>query len=294
MNDAPAQSSLAPWFGAKRTMAPTVIQQLGPHRAYWEPFCGSMSILLNKPAVMMETVNDLHGDLVNLAWVIQDPQTCQELYWRLRRTLFAHEVFRASQGVIRSGPVPDRAQRQECVERAYHYFVVSWMGIGGVAGTPNYHHGFARRFSSKGGPPGLRFTGAVESLPWWHERLRAVVILSCDGIDICERCEDREGTVIYADPPYLVKGAKYVHDFTGEHHRRLAAALGRFKLTRVVVSYYEHPDIESLYPGWRKLEVRVAKSMVNTGKRTEGRTEAPEVLLVNGEIIPQAKENGRG
>lgn len=33
-------TAIAPWFGSKRAMAPTIAEQLGPHRAYLEPFCG--------------------------------------------------------------------------------------------------------------------------------------------------------------------------------------------------------------------------------------------------------------
>ncbi len=51
---------------------------------------------------------------------------------------------------------------------------------------------------------------------------------------------------IYCDPPYLVKGAKYVHDFTDSQHEDLAKLLRRFKHTRVVVSYYEHPALDEL------------------------------------------------
>jgi DNA adenine methylase len=63
-------------------------------------------------------------------------------------------------------------------------------------------------------------------------------------------------------------------------HERLAAALCRFKLTRVVVSYYEHPALNDLYPGWAKLDIGCAKNMANVGGR-DGRTESPEVLLIN-------------
>jgi len=41
--------ALAPWFGGKRNMAPMIVQELGPHNSYWEPFCGSMAVLLAKP-----------------------------------------------------------------------------------------------------------------------------------------------------------------------------------------------------------------------------------------------------
>lgn len=47
---APIITAIAPWFGSKRTLAPRIVAELGSHRAYWEPFCGSMAVLLAKPA----------------------------------------------------------------------------------------------------------------------------------------------------------------------------------------------------------------------------------------------------
>lgn len=223
MTTAPKIGALAPWFGSKRTLAPRIIEALGPHRVYWEPFCGSMACLLAKPRATMETVNDLHGDLVNLARVIRDEDMSGRLYWRLRRTLSTEAFFRESLALIRAEPTPNRDDPPN-VDRAYHYFVASWSGMNGVAGTSSTNTNFARRFSSKGGAPAVRVMNTIESLPWWHERLRTVTILSGCGIDLCERIEDRVGTVIYVDPPYLVKGAKYVHDFAKADHDRLAAA----------------------------------------------------------------------
>ena len=63
--------AIAPWFGGKRTLAATVVQEIGPHKSFWDPACGGVSILLAKPRSSHETVNDLHGDLTNLAWVLQ-------------------------------------------------------------------------------------------------------------------------------------------------------------------------------------------------------------------------------
>jgi DNA adenine methylase len=160
--------------------------------------------------------------------------------------------------------------------------VASWIGLSGVAGTSARNTNFARRFSSLGGDPATRFAGAVRSIPQWRRRLERVQVLRSDGIGLCEKVEDREGVVIYADPPYLVKGAKYLHDFAASDHDRLAAALGRFRRTRVVVSYYDHPELARLYPGWHRRRVNVAKGLVQSGKRDErGRTDAPEVLLSN-------------
>lgn len=280
-------SALAPWFGAKRTIAADIVAEFGPHSAYWEPFCGSMAVLLAKEPCSMETVNDLHGDLVNLGRTVQHPMEGPKLYRRLRRTMLAKELFEESAAVIRGEafePTP---------LRAFHYFVVSWFGRNGVSGTSSYNAGFCVRYTKNGGHAAKRFSSAVNSIPAWRERLRNVTILSQDGIGLCERIEDSPRVVIYCDPPYIAKGAKYVHDFDAAAHERLARVLGRFKETRVVISYYDHPLLDSLYPGWTKRRIKATKAMVNQGMRNKkGATEAPEVLLINGPSLVGEASDG--
>ena len=261
-------------------MAPAVVELLGPHSVYWEPFCGSMAVLLKKSACRTEVVNDLHADLVNLARVVQSPTLGPKLYRALRRVLVSEALFRDSLLSVRTADAPANGRLDW--ERAFHYFISSWQGMNGVAGTADVNTCFARRFTSLGGDAGARWVGAVRSIPRWRKRIERVQILSCDGIEICEKVEDRDGVVVYADPPYLLKGAKYKHDFSGDDHARLAAALRRFKRTRVVLSYYDNPSLAGLYPGWDVRRVVATKGMVNSGKRDGGgRTDAPEVLLTN-------------
>lgn len=274
-------TAIAPWFGSKRTLAPRIVEALGPHAAYWEPFCGSCSVLLAKEPATMETVNDLHGDLVNLARVLQTEREAIDLYARLSRTLMSEGIFREQAAAWKEAgrqPAGDNPDG----DRAYRFFLCSWMGMNGVAGTSSYNQGFCARFTKNGGHAGTRFRAAVESIPDWHYRLAAVTILSRDGLELCEKIEDADGVVIYADPPYLVKGAKYVHDFESADHVRLAASLCRFKRTRVVVSYYDHPQLETLYPGWTKVYCATTKAMTASGVRDKNNsTKAPEVLLIN-------------
>lgn len=274
--------SLAPWYGGKRNLAPRIVEALGPHRVYWEPFCGSCSVLFSKPRVTYETVNDLHQDLVNLALVVQAADLAEELHQRVQRCIF-HEALLPIAKVFLTGRelapgVPD-------VERAYWYLVFSWMGMNGISGTPLSHTGtFACRYSGRGGNGATRWRSVVDSLPDWHQRLLGVQILGRDGFDVLARIDDEVGTTIYLDPPYITKGARYVHDFAAEEHGRLAALAGRFRRARVVVSYYDDPLLAEFYPAWSRIECPVAKSMVNSGKRRRGyksRTTAEEVLLVN-------------
>ena len=214
--------SIAPWFGGKRTLAPIIVRELGPHKQYFEPFCGSAAVLFAKPQTGYETINDLHGDLTNLAWVLQEQSGAIELYDRMNRTLFSEGMIRSfwhELATSNSGDSPD-------IERAYKWLVFSWAMRNGVAGTSRIRgNGFqiAVRFTPGGGSPTIRFRSVTESIPAWHERLKNVVILRRDAFALLERFDDRPDLAIYADPPYVstsrsgfkASGAtsRYEHEF---------------------------------------------------------------------------------
>src|SRR5690349_1822648 len=117
-------NAIAPWFGGKRTLAPTIVASLGKHSAYWEPFCGSMAVLLAKPESSHETVNDLHGDLINLARVIADDELWVKLHDRASRIWCDEHRRDESLAAL-------EASRRDPLERAVHYFVVNWFGRNG-------------------------------------------------------------------------------------------------------------------------------------------------------------------
>ena len=280
---------IAPWFGAKRTLAPQIVEQLGPHSVYWEPFCGSCAVLLAKVPVSMETACDLHGDLVNLARVLQGEDLAVELYRRLTRLIFHEALFHEAaerwkaRGYLPTGDQPD-------VDRAEEFMVCSWFGRNGVAGTTSYNQGYCVRYTSNGGRSAGRWRSVLESIPDWHTRLTNVTFLNRCGLEVLERIADEAGSVIFADPPYMVKGADYVHDFSAADHVRLAESLRHFRRTRVVVSYYAHPQLAELYPGWTLIECPVTKSLVNQGRRDQGgAVQAPEILLLNGRALGKRK-----
>lgn len=284
--------ALAPWFGGKRNLAPQIVELLGPHRVYWEPFCGSMAVLMAKPPCVMETVNDLHAGLINLAKVIQDTKLGPQLYRRLRRTLMHEQLFKEAaaqykqQGHYAKASSPD-------LDRAYYWFICSWNGRNGVAGTQSYNQGFCLRFTARGGHAGRRWQSVVSSIPAWRRRLMNVTILQRDAFELLEKIDDAPGTAIYIDPPYLKKGAKYIHDFEDGDHERLAELLHRFTSARVVVSYYDHPKLAELYPDWQRHEIVVTKSLDNQNRRDKENkgVRVVEVLLVNG---PIEQKQGQG
>lgn len=289
-------NGLAPWLGSKRTMASIIAEELGPHRAYFEPFCGSMAVLFGKQVSASETVNDLHSDLINLARVLASNRAA-ELHAKCISTLFHEMVQRESAELIRSVPcVPAESIESVTnahIQRAWHYFVASWGGRNGTAGCPNYTAGSASvRWTPNGGSSSVRFAAAADSMPAWHQRMRRVVILQRDAFELLANIADDPDTAIYCDPPYILEtrgsgcGSKYMHDFEAGDHARLAAALLRFTKARVVVSYYAHPMLSELYQDWTILEHPRLKSL-SLGKRDAPPDVAPEVLIVNGRSFTQ-------
>lgn len=295
-------TSILPYFGGKRTLAPTIIRELGEHRAYFEPFCGSLAVLLVKPPVAFETVNDLHGDVINLAMVLASDRW-HELYQKVDRVLLCEEVISSFKRECSSDFTPPdgpRDVKKHHCDRAAHYMGLSWIARNGVSGTKRVNYQISARWTQGGGSPGIRWRSAVDSVPAWHDRLKAVVIMRRDAFDILGKIADEPGTAIYVDPPYLKStrgsggGSRYLYDF-GEaagwlldpidDHERLAVALRRFRKARVVVSYYDDPRLDPLYVahGWTLVRHYRSKNLAQQNKRgVDGRTKAPEVLITNG------------
>lgn len=294
--------ALAPWFGGKRTLAPEIVRELGPHTQYFEPCCGSMAVLFAKEPSQKETVNDLHGDLVNLARVVANPIDGPILYDRLQRVLFCESLLLEAREKLSGGELdPDG------IDRAYWYFIGSWMGRNGTAGTARIDYQLAVRWTKSGGSPTVRWKNALESMPAWHHRLKNVVVMSRDMFRIIDRFEDCSGTAIYVDPPYVIDGAsrsgvkskndkshQYLHEFSNQKpanlfdnqvddHERLRNELAKYKHARVVVSYYDCDRVRELYDGWTFVDHHRCKHLHNqTGGRIGGKS-APEVLIINGD-----------
>lgn len=305
MTQAPKITALAPWFGGKRSLASEIVRELGRHTQYFEPFCGSMAVLLAKPPSQKETVNDRHGDLINLARIVADQQWGPRLHERLQGTLFSEDLLRTAGAKLGDDSEisllvhHEKSLTEYGLERAYWYFLASWMGRNGTAGTARLDYQLAVRWTASGGSPTVRFRNAVDSMPAWHRRLQNVVILCRDAFAILDRFEDVPQTAIYVDPPYLSdtrskgavrngRGGKYLHEFDhtgelfGDDHSRLADVLHGYKQARVVVSYYDSPRIRDLYRGWTFVDHARQKHLHAQNGRGARKKEAPELLIING------------
>lgn len=274
--------AILPYFGGKRSIASRIVDIIGGHKVYWDPFCGSMAVLFSKPPCEMETVNDLHGDLINLARVIQDKEKGFELYDKLSRTLYAEKFFRESKERWTSANGDPDIWLS--LERAYDYFVASWMGINGVSGTERSNYQFALRWQRGGGQGARRWRSVIESMPAWHKRLQNVLIVRRDAFELIANIKDSPDTAIYCDPPYFEKSDKYVHDFTAGDHEKLAGSLKRFERAKVIVSYYDCPQVRGLYEGFNFIKINKSRQSLRNatrGKKKKPRKEQVEILITN-------------
>lgn len=279
----------APWGGGKRTLAPKIVQHLGPHDEYDEWFVGGCAILPQKEPCGRERINDANQMLVNVLECVRD--RAGKLQEWLDGTPFGRDEFELALdwvGSIKRLP----AELGDRIELAASQLAVWWMGPNGLAGTTSKPW-FATRHTKTGGDPSVRWNSFRRSLPALSERLRNVEITNLDFREVASRCADRAGLAIYCDPPYLVKSFEYAVDFDGlAPHRELAAILNGYRKSRVVVSYYDERDDDSLFAGgslldelyppdrWERHEVSASKASANA-RTGATKTAATEVLLVN-------------
>lgn len=232
-------------------------------------------------------INDRHRHVMNLAAVTAHRVLGPTLYRRLKRLPFHPDVLASAQDRLRA-----REQRFDDddglfaagsrlggpdVEWAVDYFVAAWMARNGTAGTgKEFQAGMSIRYDAGGGDSATRFRSATASLVAWRQVLGRANFTTLDAFEFIDgKVKDADGLGLYCDPPFPGPGDAYKHTFGVDGQRRLAASVGRFKATRVVMRFYRHPLVEELYPRDRWTWVE------RTGrKQTNG--DAPEVLIING------------
>lgn len=280
----PKIKCFAPWAGGKRRLAPRVAELLGEHGVYAEPFVGGCAILPQKPRVASEIVNDANPRLTNVLRAMQ--RSGQKIIERLAAVEFSRGVFVDCLDFVDRAISPVGHCTDD--ELAARQLVVWWMGPNGLAGTDRKPW-FAQRHTKTGGDPAVRWNSFKASLPWLCERLTGVEVTGVDGFALLDSVPDESRVAIYVDPPYFAKSFRYSVDFDEADHRRLADSLGRFRLARVVVSYYDSVGLadggsrlDELYPleRWGRHQVSVSKASANAVRPGTTKTAAVEVLLV--------------
>ena len=97
------------YFGSKVKIARQIVALMPEHSGYIEPFAGSLSVLLAKPAVGLEVVNDLDGDLMTFWRMLRDQP--EELVRICSLTPHSRSEYDASWPIPSDVPDLERARR---------------------------------------------------------------------------------------------------------------------------------------------------------------------------------------
>ena len=227
---------------------------------YCEPYFGGGAVLLrHDPNDHSEVVNDLDGELMNFWACLANPALFSMLQMRLNATPFAEPLFKEAL-MERCFSVPERDIAR--VERARLFFTQSRQSRQGLCkdfatlSKTRTRRGMNEQVS--------QWLGAIEGLPEVHERLKRVVILNNDALQVIAKLDD-PNTWFYLDPPYLHEVRSEPKSYgpwevDANHHYDLLAILadndfqGRFALSGYHSTTYD--DVAEVC-GWRCVEKEI-------------------------------------
>lgn len=257
------------WVGGKGRMVSKLVPLIpAGGRPYVEPFMGAASLFFAREPAPVEILNDIDGELVNLFRCLQDRSAFDELRHRLMWTPYARAEYARALEIRRSGTGTP-------VDRAWAYFVVQNMGMGGFRNTTIGSWG--RTFTTSGGMADTtnRWLMRLSMLDAWHWRLMRVQIDQRDAIEVIQYWDNRDA-IFYVDPPYhpdtRVTQDCYLSEPHADYHDRLVEVLLAAQ-GAVVVSGYDHQIYRRLdEAGWVRHEWRTACSAAGRvrGSRLRG------------------------
>ncbi|MBN2381377.1 DNA adenine methylase [bacterium] len=257
------------WHGGKHYLARLIIQNFPDHHTYVEPFGGAASVLLNKEQAQVEVYNDLDSRITRLFRVLRDQG--DELRRRLALTPYSEIEFNGA-----------RVPSDDEIEQARRDFVRWRLSLGGRGEAFSYTLHRVRR--SMADVVSGYLSAIDEQLPLIVERLRTVEIVSRPAIEVIEKW-DSPATLFYCDPPYVHTTRQehsrdvYGYEMCEEEHCALAHCLHGIA-GKVVLSGYPSPLYDTLYGGWRRIEVDIANHAA--GGRNKARER--ECLWFNFEV----------
>jgi DNA adenine methylase len=237
---------------------------------YCEPYFGSGAVFFNKRRSVIETINDIDGNVVNLFEVIREHK--DELAQMVRFTPWAREEYKKSY-----------EQTGDPIENARRFLVRMWMAIGAKSSDIT---GFRNVIKGVNG-----------NLPHWHNRLPDRIIETATRLMHTDNCVvqienqhaiklieryNRENVLMYVDPPYLLSTRSkriYRYEMNDNDHIELLHALKGHK-GKIILSGYENDMYNTMLNGWYKESKNCLK---------EAGLSATETLWMNYEPSGQIK-----
>lgn len=261
------------YFGGKGSMVAEILKYLPPRQMYIEPFGGSATVLFAQ-STPVEIYNDKYNNVHALFKTIQDPALFAAFRLRCELSPYSQELRREQKELLKQQDI-------SILDRAFAYFYVnrtSHNGEGGFSANIAQRRGMAKCLSD--------FLSAVAGLTEYHERLRSVIIMNTDAVELIKKYGEDKTAFFYLDPPYhwsTRTEARYPCDMTDEGHNLLLAACLQAK-AQILISGYDCAAYDVLQQnGWHRVSF-----VVNTTDGAHAAKTKTETLWYNYEL-PQAK-----
>ena len=227
--------------GAKNRLAKWICSFIPEHDVYCEPFFGSGAVFFNKSRCHIETINDLHGEVVNFFKVLRD-YGC-ELSKLIDNTPYSREEYDESYKLNK---------KDSDLERARKFGVRCWQGFG-CANL--YHNGFKSGQQRVSPNPAKSWDKLPQTLIQAKDRLKGVQIECLDAIELLKRYDTKD-VFIYLDPPYLLETRKsnlYRHEMKDNQHIELLELIKNHP-AKILISGYENDLYNEYLEGWHKVQ----------------------------------------
>ncbi|MGG1598498.1 DNA adenine methylase [Paenibacillus naphthalenovorans] len=252
------------WFGGKSKYAEFIISRMPSHKKYIEPFGGAAHVIAQKGRIGHEVYNDIDGNVVNFLLVASSHPE------KLRESCEAIPYSRQLYERWKKEPLPD-----DDFERAVRWFYMNRSGISKGNAKDVADTGW--RHSTKSNQnPANGYISACRLINDFAERMKGVMIEHDDFRNIITKYDDADA-LFYVDPPYIGREQYYAGNFSEQDHRDLAELLNSIK-GKAIISYYDDPLLDELYPNWNREYFDAYKQVV--GGHGEN-CRAEELLLMN-------------
>jgi DNA adenine methylase len=240
--------------GGKHYLAQKIIALFPPHLHYVEPYFGGGAVLLAKdPEGVSEVVNDLNMELSRFWAALQDAEVFAEVHRRLTITPFSEVEWEVA--------TLSRPDTGKLIVDAVNFFIRCRMSMSGR--MKNFAPLSRTRIRRGMNEQVSAWMNCVDGLPAVHARLRRVVILNRDALDVIQQ-QDGPQTLYYLDPPYLHKtratvGEYGAEEMTTDHHIELLMLLSKVK-GKFLLSGYRSKlyNSEARRNGWNCHEFDIA------------------------------------
>lgn len=260
------------WHGGKTDLAKWIVSLMPPRCKnpnapapddvgwlhYVEPYFGGGAVLFaNEPEGISEVVNDLNGSLVNFWKVLANADRFKYFQRIIEARPFCEKDYNYAAHWSANGcsgfNMPKIASDDETISRAVHFFVACRQSLSGrMTSFASITRNRTRRGMNEQVSAWLN---CIEGLPAVHARLKRVLILNRNALDVI-RQQDGPRTLFYLDPPYLHETRTTTkeygeHEMTEQDHERLLEVLesieGKFLLSGYHSKLYDSFAAENVW-----------------------------------------------